>query len=124
MHICDLCGKSENVRLVKDIYIAPAMKACQKVEGREEIYQGRKPQEYSCIARLSDAEKFSIWQVLLAMFSWGSNICEKCRRNLVKIYILSNDKSKPKHIIKRKSVFYTGLFTIFALVMLMVKILT
>ena len=53
--------------------IAPQIKACQKDEGREEIYQGRKPQEYSCIARLSDAEKFSIWQVLLARFSWGSN---------------------------------------------------
>ena len=53
--------------------IAPPIKACQKDEGREEIYQGRKPQEYSCIARLSDAEKFSIWQVLLARFSWGSN---------------------------------------------------
>ena len=59
--------------------IAPPIKACQKDEGREEIYQGRKPQEYSCIARLSDAEKFSIWQVLLAMFSWGSNnIAARC----------------------------------------------
>ena len=47
--------------------IAPPIKACQKDEGREEIYQGRKPQEYSCIARLSDAEKFSIWQVLLEL---------------------------------------------------------
>ena len=53
--------------------IASPIKDCQKDEGREEIYQGRKPQEYSCIARLSDAEKFSIWQVLLARFSWGSN---------------------------------------------------
>ncbi len=59
------------------IVIAPQIKACQNDEGREEIYQGRKPQEYSCIARLSDAEKFSIWQVLLARFSWGSNnACE------------------------------------------------
>ena len=59
--------------MLKENLIAPPIKACQKDEGREEIYQGRKPQEYSCIARLSDAEKFSIWQVLLARFSWGSN---------------------------------------------------
>ena len=60
-----------------DVVIAPPIKACQKDEGREEIYQRRKPQEYLCIARLSDAEKFSIWQVLLARFSWGSNITDE-----------------------------------------------
>jgi len=50
-------------------FIASPIKACQKDEGREEIYQGRKPQEYWRISRFSDTEKFSIWQVLLARLS-------------------------------------------------------
>ena len=42
--------------------IAPPIKACQKDEGREEIYQGRKPQEYSCTPRaFAFLSKLKIW---------------------------------------------------------------
>ena len=78
------------------LIIAPPIKACQKDEGREEIYQGRKPQEYSCTPRaFAFLSKLKIWwnagilsgfltqrNFLSGKYCWqglvGEAICQGC----------------------------------------------
>jgi hypothetical protein len=52
------------------VTIALPIKHCRQGEDRKEIYQGRNRKAYWRMARISDAEKFSFCQGLLARFSW------------------------------------------------------